>query len=58
VGPVTNPAYPQTEVGVRNRDEAFSEMKARIAKQKDEKRENGASNLDLYKRKLNILELS
>jgi len=58
VGPVTNPAYPQTEVGVRDRDQSMDEAKARIEKQKDDERRKSGSNLDLYKRKLNILELN
>jgi len=58
VGPVTNPVYPQTEVGVRNKDEAFSEMKARVEKQKDDERSDKGSNLDLYKLNLSIAENS
>jgi HK97 family phage prohead protease len=58
VGPVTNPAYPQTEVGVRDRAAALEDAKARIEKQKDEERENKGSNLDLYKLNLSIAENS
>jgi len=52
VSPVTYPAYPQTDVGVRSMDEVFK-------KHKDEERQKKAikakEKLDLYKRKIEIL---
>jgi HK97 family phage prohead protease len=52
VSPVTYPAYPQTDVGVRSMDEVFK-------KHKEEERQKKAikakEKLDLYKRKIEIL---
>ncbi len=58
VGPVTNPAYPQTEVGVRDREASFNEIKSRVEAEKLIKREKEGSNIELYRAKLNILEVS
>ncbi|SHK48823.1 HK97 family phage prohead protease [Paramaledivibacter caminithermalis] len=52
VSPVTYPAYPQTDIGVRSIDEVFK-------KHKEEERQKKAikakEKLDLYKRKIEIL---
>ncbi|MHA1168302.1 MAG: HK97 family phage prohead protease [Candidatus Hodarchaeales archaeon] len=57
VGPVTNPAYPQTEVGVRDREASFNEIQARVKADQKLKLEKNCSNLNLYKAKLEILEV-
>lgn len=58
VGPVTNPAYPQTEVGARAKEDAFDEAKARIKKQQEEEHNSSGSDLEYYNLQLNIIELS
>ena len=58
VGPVTNPAYPQTEVGVRDREASFNEIQARVESEKKLRSENSGSDLDHLKMKQSILELS
>jgi len=58
VGPVTNPAYPQTEVGVRDREASFNEIQARVESEKKLRNKNSGSDLDHLKMKQSILELS
>lgn len=50
VGPVTNPAYPQTEVGLRDKESILQEMKERC------KKDAPKSNVSLYKAKLTLME--
>jgi len=57
VGPVTNPAYPTTEVGVRDKENSFAEIRSRIEKQNEENRDS-ESDLELYKSKVTSPKLS
>lgn len=52
VGPVTNPAYPQTKVGLRDAEEAYKEAEARCAQLPK------TNDIELRKEKLYLLERS
>lgn len=58
VGPVTNPAYPQTEIGLRDRESSFEEMRKRVEAQELLHRDSESSSLELLKMKQSILEIS
>lgn len=51
IGPVTNPAYPQTKVGLRGEDDLKKEFEERCKIEPEKK-----SNLELRKLELNLLE--
>jgi len=60
IGPVTNPAYSQTEVGQRDLENICSEIKTRV---EEEKRNNSegkekTSDLEYYQHKLSLTERS
>jgi hypothetical protein len=52
VSPVTYPAYPQTDVGVRSMDEVFKKHKE---EERQKKAKKAKEKLDLYKRKIELL---
>jgi HK97 family phage prohead protease len=52
VSPVTYPAYPQTDVGVRSMDEVFKKHKE---EERQIKAKKAKEKLDLYKRKIELL---
>jgi hypothetical protein len=58
VGPVTNPAYPTTEVGVRDKEQSFAEIRSRIEKQISEDRDSEGSELEIFRAEVEILELT
>ena len=53
IGPVTNPAYPQAKVGLRDAETAAREIRERM---KAEENESAGADLDLRKCKLSLLE--
>jgi len=60
VGPVTNPAYPQTEVGQRDLENICTEIKERVAEERNnsEEEKEETSDLEYYKHLLNLTERS
>ena len=54
VGPVTNPAYPQTKVGLRSKEDVLKEMEERC---KEEKKEP-ISDINIKKIRLQLIERS
>ena len=57
IGPVTNPAYPQTKVGLRSAEDAFKDAEERL-KIENEPKTEPVNNLNLRKLRLTLLERS